>query len=123
MDIPLKSSVSKASVSKNVLVEDITKEYELPHFLDFLFQEAIFNKSIKKYRVAYLLAFFALERSIRLVCEHHCKVTNKSINGLLKELVEDKDIKLRRFLRYSFHNFLHVNKMKFRLFLNPFLTW
>lgn len=93
MDIPLKVSISKA-VSKNVLVEDITKEYELPHFLDFLFQEAVFNKSIKKYRVAYLLAFSALERSIRLVCEHHCKETNKSINGLLEELVEDKDIKL-----------------------------
>lgn len=92
IDIQFKTSLATAH---NVLVEDITKEYELPYFLDFLFQEAIFNKSIKKYRVAYLLAFSALESSIKLVCEYHCGVKNKPLTKLLEKLVKDKDIKLR----------------------------
>lgn len=94
IDIPLKAGVDKAPVKASVLLEDIINEYELPFFFDLLFQEALFNKSIKKFRVAFLLAFSALERAIKLVCEHHCQVKEKPINVLLNTLVSDKFIHL-----------------------------
>jgi len=97
IDIPMKTSLSSPPYDDLATLESaIDKEYALPAFYDLLFQEAIFNKTMKKHRIAFLMAYSTLENAIKLICTHHCNIPikNKSIQTLFGKL-EIAGIKLK----------------------------
>ena len=96
-DVSMKNSLQSAFDSKAAFEGQISKEHELPAFFDLLFQEAVFNKSMKKNRIAFILAFSTLENAVKLLCMHHCEVRikSKSPQFLFEKLEQDSTIQLK----------------------------
>ena len=90
-DVSMKAFLQSAFDSKATFEGQISKEHELPAFFDLLFQEAVFNKSMKKNRIAFILAFSTLESAVKFLCEHHCNasIRKKSIQKLFENLKQD----------------------------------